>query len=162
MTEDSDSPQRLDLADEAATERLARRLAPLARPGDVLALSGGLGSGKTAFARAFLRARAGDPGLEVPSPTFTLVQVYDLPGGPVWHLDLYRLDAPEEAWELGIEEAFAEAITLIEWPERLGMLLPAEHLAIAFAPGPDPGSRRATLTASPGWRARLAAHAADG
>jgi tRNA threonylcarbamoyl adenosine modification protein YjeE len=161
MTDDSDSIRRFDLADEAATIRLAWRLARLARPGDVLALGGGLGSGKTAFARAFLRARAGDPHLEVPSPTFTLVQVYDLPDGRVWHLDLYRLEAPEEAWELGIEEAFADAIVLIEWPERLGALLPVEHLAIAFAPGPDPHARRATLTASPGWRARLAA-LADG
>lgn len=156
MTDDSDSIRRFDLADEAATARLAWRLARLARPGDLLALGGGLGSGKTAFARAFLRARAGDPYLEVPSPTFTLVQVYDLPDGRVWHLDLYRLEEPEEAWELGIEEAFADAIVLVEWPERLGALLPAEHLAIDFAPGPDPQARRVTLTASPGWRARLA------
>ena len=162
MTDDSETIRRFDLADEVATIRLAWRLALLARPGDVLALSGGLGSGKTVFARGFLRARAGDPHLEVPSPTFTLVQVYDLPGGRVWHLDLYRLEAPEEAWELGIEEAFAGSIAIVEWPERLGALLPAEHLAIDFAPGPAPGSRRVTLTGSPVWRDRLAGLGGDG
>jgi tRNA threonylcarbamoyl adenosine modification protein YjeE len=102
MTEIPDPTRRFDLVDETATVRLAWHVAMLARPGDVLALHGGLGSGKTSFARAFLRARAGDPLLEVPSPTFTLVQVYDLPGGAIWHLDLYRLAAPEEVWELGI------------------------------------------------------------
>ena len=101
MTDLHDESRRIALADEAATARLAARLAALARPGDVLALSGGLGAGKTVFARAFLRARAGDRALEVPSPTFTLVQAYDLPGGAVWHLDLYRLSDPSEVWEIG-------------------------------------------------------------
>lgn len=148
--------RRIALADEQATAALARRLAVLARPGDVVALSGGLGAGKTSFARAFLRARAGDPALEVPSPTFTLVQTYDLPGGVVWHLDLYRLKRPEEAWELGIEEAFASAIVLIEWPENLGTLLPEEHLALRLEAGAAEGARVAVLEASPAWRARLA------
>ncbi len=148
--------RRIALADEQATAALARRLAVLARPGDVVALSGGLGAGKTSFARAFLRARAGDPALEVPSPTFTLVQTYDLPGGVVWHLDLYRLKRPEEAWELGIEEAFASAIVLIEWPENLGALLPEEHLALRLEAGAAEGARVAVLEASPAWRARLA------
>ena len=161
MTPDQDPPRRFDLADEAATVRLAWHVAMRARPGDILALGGGLGSGKTSFARAFLRARAGDPLLEVPSPTFTLVQVYDLPGGAVWHLDLYRIAAPEEAWELGIEEAFGDAIVLIEWAERLGSLLPAEHLAIDFASGPSPGARVALVTPSAGWRARVATMPAD-
>ena len=161
MNPDQDPPRRFDLPDEAATVRLAWHVAMLARPGDILALSGGLGSGKTSFARAFLRARAGDPLLEVPSPTFTLVQVYDLPGGPVWHLDLYRLAAPEEAWELGIEEAFGDAIVLIEWAERLGGLLPAEHLAIDLSVGATPLARVALLTPSAGWRARLATIPAD-
>jgi tRNA threonylcarbamoyl adenosine modification protein YjeE len=161
MTENNHRIRRFDLPDEAATVRFAWRLAMLARPGDVLALGGGLGAGKTSFARAFLRARAGDPMLEVPSPTFTLVQVYDLPGGQVWHLDLYRLAVPEEAWELGIEEAFGTAILLIEWAERLGPLLPAEHLALDFAPGPDPRARTVRAAPSPGWRARLATLSAD-
>ena len=146
----------LDLPDEAATSRLATRLALHARAGDVIALSGGLGAGKSSFARAFLRARAGDPDLEVPSPTFTLVQPYALPHGTVWHFDLYRLKRPEEAWELGIEEAFGAVIALIEWPENLGDLLPPEHLAIRLDSAASPNARRATLTASPSWISRLA------
>src|SRR5579871_3208575 len=113
------------LPDPTATARLAAGVAPLARIGDVVALHGALGSGKTSFARAFVAARAGRV-IEVPSPTFTLVQTYDLPNGPVWHFDLYRLERPDDAIELGIDEAFADAISLIEWPERLGALLPAD------------------------------------
>src|SRR5271170_7579662 len=113
------------LPDAAATAALAARLATLARPRDVVALRGTLGSGKTSFARGFIAARAGRA-LEVPSPTFTLVQTYDLPAGTIWHFDLYRLVRPDDAIELGIDEAFASGINLIEWPERLGDLLPAE------------------------------------
>src|SRR5512147_2050849 len=114
-----------DLPDLAATEALARRLAAVARTGDVIALHGDLGAGKTTFARAFIQARAGAAGeAEVPSPTFTLVQIYDLPSGAIWHFDLYRLTAAGQVWELGFEEALATAITLIEWPERLAALLP--------------------------------------
>lgn len=144
-----------ELQDEPATGRLAAAVAAVARVGDVVALGGDLGAGKTSFARAFIRARAGDPGLEVPSPTFTLVQSYDLPGGAVWHFDLYRLKRAEEAWELGIEDAFVEAISLIEWPERLGDLLPAERLDVALQTGGTPSSRRAVLTPSPAWQDRL-------
>ena len=148
---------RLDLPDEAATASLAARVAACARVPDVIALCGGLGAGKTAFARAFLRARSGGAAIgEVPSPTFTLVQTYDLPGGPVWHFDLYRLVRPEEAWELGIEEAFAAAISLIEWPDRLGALLPVDRLEVALEPGDQPSARRATLTGSGAWRERVA------
>ena len=149
----------IDLADENATAALAARLAALARPGDVIALKGELGAGKTSFARAFIRARGGDE--DVPSPTFTLVQHYDLPGGAVWHFDLYRLRTAEEAWELGIEEAFADGVALIEWPERLGVLLPARRLLVEldFAGGPD--ARRATLSGSGDWAPRLAALAAE-
>lgn len=148
----------VDLPDEAATAAFAARVAAIARPGDVIALSGELGAGKTCFARAFIRARAGADKApeEVPSPTFTLVQTYELPGGTVWHFDLYRLRATEEAWELGIEDAFHDSISLIEWPERLGGLLPARRLAITLDFGPEPGSRRATLTRSSEWSARLA------
>ena len=159
------SPLLVDLADLAATESLAARLADRARIGDVIALSGGLGMGKTTFARAFIARRAGGLAapIEVPSPTFTLVQFYYLPGGPVWHFDLYRLAAPEEAWELGLEEALASAISLIEWPERLGPLLPAHHVAVALAPGPHPGARRARLTLGAGderWADRARIYAA--
>jgi tRNA threonylcarbamoyladenosine biosynthesis protein TsaE len=152
-------PRSVALADLAATARLAAALAARARVGDVIALSGGLGAGKTAFARAFIRARrGGEAAGEVPSPTFTLVQVYDLPDVAVWHLDLYRIKHPEEAFELGLEEALAEAITLIEWPERLGTLLPADRLDLALGPGATPDERRAVLTArgTGDWAARIA------
>jgi tRNA threonylcarbamoyladenosine biosynthesis protein TsaE len=145
----------IDLADEAQTALLAARLAGRARQGDVLALAGDLGSGKTSFSRAFIRAR-GSGTEEVPSPTFTLVEEYAFPGRPpVFHFDLYRLRSPAEVLELGIEEAFADGITLIEWPERLGGLLPAERLDLAFAAGPTPAQRTVTLTPSPGWVDRL-------
>jgi tRNA threonylcarbamoyladenosine biosynthesis protein TsaE len=145
----------IDLPDENATAAFAARLAALARPGDVIALKGELGAGKTCFARAFIQARGGDEA--VPSPTFTLVQTYDLPGGAVWHFDLYRLRAAEEAWELGIEDAFRDGISLIEWPERLGALLPARHLLIALDFVAAPGARRATLTGRGHWQKRCAA-----
>jgi tRNA threonylcarbamoyladenosine biosynthesis protein TsaE len=143
----------VDLSDETATAAFAARLAALAVSGDVIALSGELGAGKTSFARAFIRARGGDEA--VPSPTFTLVQLYELPGAAVWHFDLYRLRHAEEAWELGIEDAFRDGISLIEWPERLGFLLPARRLGIALEFGATPTARRATLTADGAWAARL-------
>jgi tRNA threonylcarbamoyladenosine biosynthesis protein TsaE len=156
MTLLSPVSREIELADIAATERLAAGLAALARRGDVLALAGGLGLGKTSFARAFIRARPGGVGVaEVPSPTFTLVQVYDLAGAAIWHFDLYRLTKAEDAYELGIEEAFAEAICLIEWPDRLGDLLPADRLDVEFSNGPSAESRRVRLVAGPGWAERL-------
>ena len=145
----------VDLPDEAATRALAVRLSALASPGDVIALKGDLGSGKTCFARAFIRAR-GCADEEVPSPTFTLVQIYDAVPTSIWHFDLYRLNSPEEAWELGIEEAFSEGISLIEWPERLGPLLPADRFEVALAFGDRPEARRAVLAAGAGCSERLA------
>jgi tRNA threonylcarbamoyladenosine biosynthesis protein TsaE len=146
----------LHLADEAATARLAARLSQQARRRDVIALRGGLGTGKTSFARAFIRARGrGDE--EVPSPTFTLVEIYDNPPHPaIWHFDLYRLVAPAEVYELGIEEAWGEGISLIEWPERIEALLPRDRLDLALVPGDGPGARIATLAAWSSWRERLA------
>ncbi len=147
-----------DLPDEASTEALARRLASIVRAGDVLALWGDLGVGKTVFARAFVRAR-GDAFEDVPSPTFTLVQVYepmDGSEGPTYHFDLFRLKSFEETYELGIEEAFAEGISLVEWPDRLGRLLPAHRLDIKLAEGPAPDARKAVLEGHGDWRARLA------
>ncbi|MGH7013956.1 MAG: tRNA (adenosine(37)-N6)-threonylcarbamoyltransferase complex ATPase subunit type 1 TsaE [Stellaceae bacterium] len=146
----------LALADEAATGRLAARLARLAQEGDVIALKGELGSGKTTFTRAFIRARLGES-LEVPSPTFTLVEIYD--GGDsapaIWHFDLFRLNGADEARELGFEEALAGDISVIEWPERLGSSLPAERLELTFAAGPTPDSRTLTAVPSGSWRARI-------
>lgn len=147
-------PQPLLLPDEAATDRLARALAPLLQAGDVIALAGELGAGKTRLARALIGALAG-AAEEVPSPTFTLVQSYDTPRGTLWHFDLYRLTRPEEAYELGIEEAFADGIAVIEWPERLGRLLPADRLEIALGFGSEPMHRTARLVAHGRWRDRL-------
>ncbi len=144
----------LDLPDEAATQALARRLAGVVRMGDVIALWGGLGAGKTALARAFIRA-AGNPDEEVPSPTFTLVQTYTLAAGPCWHFDLYRLASPDEVWELGIEDALGQGIVLIEWPERLGALLPADRLDIHLESGATEDARRARLTAYGAQAGRL-------
>src|SRR5947208_6069553 len=145
----------IELSDEAATAALAAQIAALVRPGDVIALKGELGAGKTSFARAFIRARGGDEA--VPSPTFTLVQVYELPDGPIWHIDGYRLRDPEEAWELDIEDAFRDGVSLIEWPERLGPLVPARRLEIILSAGLTLSARRAAIDPAEGWAARLAA-----
>jgi tRNA threonylcarbamoyladenosine biosynthesis protein TsaE len=132
----------LPLADETATEQLGATLAARLRPGDVVGLKGELSAGKTTLARAILRAAAGDPDLIVPSPTFTLVEVYETPGGTYWHFDLYRLETPEQVFELGWEEARAGGIVLLEWPERLGPLLP-QHLSVILEI--DGEGRRALL-----------------
>src|SRR6266851_412941 len=101
----------------------------------------------------------------VPSPTFTLVQLYERGDATIWHFDCYRLRDPEEAWELGIEDAFHDGISLIEWPERLGALLPARRLEITLLPGPSPTARRALIDPGDdpiaGWEARLAGLAAE-
>ncbi len=108
---------------------LAKPLAKALRKGDVIALWGDLGVGKTTFARILIQSLVGET-IEVPSPTFTLVQIYDSPKSEVWHCDLYRLKDPEEAFELGLEDAFHDAICLIEWPERLGNLLPRRRIDV--------------------------------
>jgi tRNA threonylcarbamoyladenosine biosynthesis protein TsaE len=143
----------LVLADEAATEALAARAAGLARAGDAILLSGPLGAGKSTFARAFLRAAAGEPALRVPSPTFTLAQGYALPGGiTATHYDLWRLAEPGELAELGFDEARA-GIVLVEWPARGGIDEPAAlHVSLA----PHGEGRVATLSGWPGRLAHLA------
>lgn len=134
---------------------LAAELATVALPGDVLALHGDLGTGKTVFARAFIRARGGSG--EVPSPTFTLVQSYDLPDGLIYHFDLYRIEHPEEIEELGMEEALTDGICLVEWPERMGSLLPANRLDIHLFHDTALGAeaRRVELVLQGDWLARL-------
>ena len=149
----------VDLLDEAATAAFAARVSRLAGPGDIVALKGDFGAGKTTFARGLIRACGGTE--EVPSPTFTLVQVYELGSGTIWHFDLYRVTSPEEAWELGIEDAFAEGISLIEWPERLGPLLPRRRLEIEFRFGDHPEARRVALDAGEDWQPRLEKILAD-
>lgn len=141
---------RQPLPSREATHALAARIAGLARPGDAILLEGPLGAGKSEFARAFLRAITADPALEVPSPTFTLVQTYESPRGPIHHFDLWRLDGPEALEELGWDELRAD-IVLVEWPDRLGPLAPPESLTIRLAES-GPESRIATLE---GWQARL-------
>jgi tRNA threonylcarbamoyladenosine biosynthesis protein TsaE len=148
-----------DLPDEAATAALAARIAAMAEPADIIALRGELGSGKTAFARAFINARGHYD--EVPSPTFTLVQIYEAGPVPIWHFDLYRIRGPGDAWELGIEDAFASGISLIEWPERLGALLPERRLEITLAYGDRAGARRLSLDPGKEWQGRLALITAD-
>lgn len=144
----------IDLSDEAATCRLGAGLAALIRPGDVLALWSDLGGGKTTLARALIQALLGGDE-EVPSPTFTLVQTYDAPQAIIWHFDLYRLERPEDVTELAFDEALTDGICLIEWPERLGKLLPARRLDITLAPGAGPESRRAILTSHHQWDGRI-------
>ncbi len=151
----------LELPDEAATARLAQSLAALARLGDVFALFGELGSGKTAFARAFINALPAPGGTapaaaeEVPSPTFTLLQTYQRAPAPVWHFDLYRLARPDEVYELGFEDALGEGIVLIEWPERLGPLLPAERLELRFDFAERNQARRVSVIGTGDWSGRL-------
>jgi tRNA threonylcarbamoyladenosine biosynthesis protein TsaE len=134
------------LPDEAATQRLGEKLALALRPGDAVCLTGPLGAGKSTLARALVRALT-SPDEEVPSPTFTLVQFYDGPDFPVAHFDLYRLTDPDEAYEIGLEEALEDGAALIEWPQRLQGRLPADRLAVDITPvGEDGSARLAVLT----------------
>ena len=135
---------QIDLPDEAATKALGEKLASVLRPGDAVCLTGPLGAGKSTLARALIRALT-SPDEEVPSPTFTLVQFYDGPDFPVAHFDLYRLTDPDEAYEIGLEEALEDGAALIEWPQRLEGRLPANRLAIEITPSQDGEARRATL-----------------
>ncbi len=141
------------------TAALAGVVAGVAGRGDVIGLSGDLGAGKTTFARAFIHARDEAAGAsaheEVPSPTFTLVQIYECGDIPVWHFDLFRINRPEDAIELGIDEAFSVAISLIEWPERLGPLCPRDRLDIRLEMADGGAARKARLTGHGSWAARL-------
>jgi tRNA threonylcarbamoyladenosine biosynthesis protein TsaE len=123
---------RLHLPDLAATEALGRRIASGLRPGDAVLLEGPLGAGKSALARALIRVATGEPALEVPSPSYTLVQEYDTPVGRLSHFDLWRLDGPGGVVELGWDEARL-GIVVVEWPDRLGALRPREALAITLS-----------------------------
>ena len=148
----------IHLASESDTGSFAARLSTLVRKCDVLCLFGDLGAGKTSFARAFIRAlTVADQ--EVPSPTFTLVQIYETGDSAdsltIWHADLYRLSSPDEALELGIEEAFSEAVVLIEWPERALEILPAKRLEIHLSFCDKISERSIALWGNAHWRDRL-------
>ena len=140
----------MELPDLAATEAVGARLAALVRPGDVVTLSGPLGAGKTSVARGLLAA-LGLAG-EAPSPSFAIVQPYDLPEVrlPVWHVDLYRLDDPREIDELGLEDDRGDGLLLVEWPERAGPGAWPEALALTLSIESD-GARRLTWTVPEAW-----------
>lgn len=142
----------LSLTSPEAMTEFAHQMAQVLRRGDTLLLSGPIGAGKSTFARAVIQARLGYAE-DVPSPTFTLVQVYDHPDGDMWHCDLYRLTDSQEVFELGLDEAFADAICLIEWPDRLGDAAPANALHLTFAAGDD--AHLVTISGSADWAVRL-------
>lgn len=151
--------RHLTLSGETATTAFAQAMAPLLDAGDVVALWGEIGAGKSHFARALIRARLNAVGLDedIPSPTFTLVQSYQAAELEIWHSDLYRLTSPDDVLELGLDDAFVSALCLIEWPDRLGPDLPTGALHIHLTPGIADTDRNATLQAQGGdWARRLA------
>jgi tRNA threonylcarbamoyladenosine biosynthesis protein TsaE len=139
------------LADEAATARLGAAIAGVLGVGDAVCLSGPLGAGKSSLARGLIRALIPEAG-DVPSPTFTLVQFYAGPAFEIAHFDLYRLARPEEAFEIGLDEALRDGAAVIEWPERLGALLPIDRLDVAIRLEGD--ARRVRITAHGAWEGR--------
>jgi len=149
------SSKTLHIAGENELDALAARLAPHLHAGDVVVLQGDLGAGKTAFSRAFINVLSAAP-QEVPSPTFTLVQVYDDMEPPVWHFDLYRIEHQDDILELGWDEARRQGISLVEWPERLGSLLPKDRLEINIRFIKDSeNSRQIILTPYGRWADRF-------
>jgi tRNA threonylcarbamoyladenosine biosynthesis protein TsaE len=144
------APFDLHLPDAAATERLGQALARALQPGDAICLWGPLGAGKSTLARGLIRAMT-RPDEDVPSPTFTLVQLYEA-AFPVAHFDLYRLERAGEAEELGLDDAIEDGAVVIEWPERLGGRLPGDRLDIEIAM--DAEGRRARLTPHGAWEGR--------
>ncbi|MCA0371009.1 MAG: tRNA (adenosine(37)-N6)-threonylcarbamoyltransferase complex ATPase subunit type 1 TsaE [Proteobacteria bacterium] len=144
------------LANEEATKSFAVALGALLQPGDQVALEGSLGAGKTTFSRHLICALSGEE-VDVPSPTFTLVQTYETPKGDVWHFDLYRLEEPTEIWELGFEEALSH-ISLIEWSSNIASLALLDNaLTLTFHLTDVEGARVVTLQGNHSWWQRLEA-----
>ena len=131
--------QHLTILIEAEMLELGARLGRALRAGDTVALIGGLGAGKTTLARGLVQSLL--PHEIVPSPTYTLVQTYDFPEFTLWHCDLYRLEHPDEAYELGLIDAMGEEVCLLEWPDRLGDLLPDEACLLYTSPSPRDRTR---------------------
>jgi tRNA threonylcarbamoyladenosine biosynthesis protein TsaE len=148
MTQDLPFTARFDLPDLSATAALGARIASGLQVGDLVALAGDLGAGKTELARAILTA-LGLTG-PMPSPTFTLVQVYEAPRLVVHHYDLYRLEDPRELAELGLDEALEQGAALVEWPDRAGGLLPEDALSISLTMS-DAQYRLAEITGPARW-----------
>jgi len=151
MTDPHDESRRIALADEAATARLAAAVAGRLQAGEAVCLTGPLGAGKSTLARALVRALT-TPDEDVPSPTFTLVQFYEGAGLPIAHFDLYRLADPDEAYEIGLDEALEDGAALIEWPQRLEGRLPPDRLDIEMEL--DGAGRRVRLTPHGAWEGR--------
>ncbi|HLZ82226.1 MAG TPA: tRNA (adenosine(37)-N6)-threonylcarbamoyltransferase complex ATPase subunit type 1 TsaE [Caulobacteraceae bacterium] len=141
------------LESEAETARLGAALARALEKGEAICLSGPLGAGKSALARALIRTLSPAEG-DVPSPTFTLVQFYDGPDFPLAHFDLYRLAAADEAFEIGLDEALKDGAVVIEWAERLGHHLPHDRLDVEFEEGFEGHQRRVRLTPHGAWEER--------
>ncbi|HFB55535.1 MAG TPA: tRNA (adenosine(37)-N6)-threonylcarbamoyltransferase complex ATPase subunit type 1 TsaE [Hellea balneolensis] len=139
------------LPDPAATMAFGARMAGVLRSHDVVCLTGGLGVGKTSFSRGLIQELCGS--MEVPSPTFTLVQTYRAPAFDIWHFDLYRLQASEDIWELGIEDALDGGVCLIEWPDRIENMLNGDELNIDFDFSGQ--GRTAMLSGGKHWKNRL-------
>lgn len=150
------SPISITLPSPENTARLAVEMASRLEPGDIILLDGPIGSGKTHFARSLIQASLPEPE-DVPSPTFTLIQVYDTGSHEIWHADLYRLTSQDEVEELGLVEAFETAVCVVEWPEKLGDLRPAAALTVQFQTLPDAeDARQLTLTwSNPKWDEKL-------
>lgn len=142
----------IQLPDLNATQQFASAISSIVQPGDVIGLKGAIGVGKTTFARAVIGALGGCE--EVPSPTFTLAQIYHLDQITVWHFDLFRLKRAADIYELGIEEAMIDGISLVEWPEKMVSCNFPTHMEIELAFGADE-RRQATLLAHDDWRIRL-------
>ena len=134
--------QIVSIATEAELLALGAALIPQLSAGQTVCFIGGLGAGKTTLVRGMIQSVLG--GIHVPSPTYTLVQTYDMPEFELWHCDMYRLERPEDGYELGLMDAFEEAVCLIEWPDKLGSLIPEDALYIEIAF--DGEGRKVTLT----------------
>ena len=146
--------KQVRLTDLSQTKKLAESLAKLLKTGDVIALYGTLGVGKTAFTRFLVQSFCGEKE-EVPSPTFTLLQTYETDDFPIYHFDLYRLKKPDEVLELGIEDAFYDGVSLIEWPEKMGGYLPKKKILKIEIECQDEVRTFTFSSENPKWNERL-------